>query len=149
MGLFKKKKSEFVDLRSSSGVSTVKRNIRANSFNSSSRNIDSGYADFSSMKTSDSESGSANSYDSSDPQESSSGMFGIFGGVDVSSTVNNSSLDSSESYGSSDDAEERKRKLSKRILDMTNRLEEISNQLYHLQQRVEVIERKIDSNRGY
>lgn len=38
--------------------------------------------------------------------------------------------------------EERKKKLAKRIIDMTERLEDISNQLYHLQQRVEVLERK-------
>jgi archaellum component FlaC len=38
--------------------------------------------------------------------------------------------------------EEKKKKLAKRIADMTAQLENISNQIYHLQQRVEVLERK-------
>ncbi len=38
--------------------------------------------------------------------------------------------------------EERKRKLTKRLVDMTNQIEGLSNQIYHLQQRVEVLERK-------
>lgn len=37
---------------------------------------------------------------------------------------------------------ERKRKLAKRLADMTSKIEEISNQIYHLQQRIEVLERK-------
>ncbi len=38
--------------------------------------------------------------------------------------------------------EERKRKLTKRLIDMTNQIESLSNQIYHLQQRIEVLERK-------
>ena len=38
--------------------------------------------------------------------------------------------------------EERKRKLTKRLVDMTNQIESLSNQIYHLQQRIEVLERK-------
>ena len=38
--------------------------------------------------------------------------------------------------------EERRKKLAKRIIDMTEKIEEVSNQLYHLQQRVEVLEKK-------
>ena len=44
----------------------------------------------------------------------------------------------------SDSPEERRRKLAKRIIDMTTRLEDLSNQIYHLQQRLEVIERKMN-----
>ena len=50
-----------------------------------------------------------------------------------------------QSYGSENDsAEERKKKLAKRIMEMTEKLEDLSNQIYHLQQRVEVLERKFD-----
>ncbi len=61
-------------------------------------------------------------------------------------------FDSPAATGSSDDMdssdpEERKKKLAKRIMDMTEKLEDISNQLYHLQQRVEVLERKLDIRR--
>ena len=40
------------------------------------------------------------------------------------------------------DPEEKKRKLAKHLGELTNKIEEISNQIYHLQQRVEVLERK-------
>jgi hypothetical protein len=45
----------------------------------------------------------------------------------------------SESEESSDD---KKRKLAKRLTDITERLEDLSTQIYHLQQRVELLERK-------
>lgn len=63
---------------------------------------------------------------------------------------NNSSsqIDSSQENGEYVDystaGNEKKKRLAKRILDMTNKLEDLSNQIYHLQQRVEVLERKSD-----
>ena len=44
-------------------------------------------------------------------------------------------------------SEDKRKRLTKRIMDMTERLEDISNQLYHLQQRLEVLERKMDIRR--
>ena len=38
--------------------------------------------------------------------------------------------------------EEKKRKLAKRLMDMTGKIEELSNQIYHLQQRIEVLEKR-------
>ena len=76
--------------------------------------------------------------DSPPNQTSSEGFFGIFGGS-TPAPNSNSSESQTESYAS---IEDRKRKLAKRIAEMTTRLEEISNQIYHLQQRVEVLERK-------
>jgi len=55
--------------------------------------------------------------------------------------VENSSQDSLS------DSDDKRKKLTKRILDMTNKLEEISNQIYHMQQRIEVLERKLDVSR--
>ncbi len=40
------------------------------------------------------------------------------------------------------ETDERKKKLAKRLVDMTTKIEDLSNQIYHLQQRVEVLERK-------
>ena len=40
------------------------------------------------------------------------------------------------------DPSERRRRLVKRLKDMTDRMEDLSNQIYKLQQRVEVLERK-------
>lgn len=47
----------------------------------------------------------------------------------------------SDDYNSSDSGE-KKKKLAKRIFEMTDRIEDLSNQIYHLQQRIEVLERK-------
>jgi len=38
--------------------------------------------------------------------------------------------------------EERKKKLAKRLMEMTSKMENLSNQIYHLQQRIELLERK-------
>ena len=42
---------------------------------------------------------------------------------------------------------DKKRKLVKRILEMTSKMEDLSNQIYHMQQRIEVLEKKLDVNR--
>ncbi len=47
-----------------------------------------------------------------------------------------------DAFDSSVSVEERKKKLAKRLADMTTRIEDLSNQLYHLQQRIELLERK-------
>ncbi len=38
---------------------------------------------------------------------------------------------------------EKKQKLVKRFLEMTDRIEDLSNQVYHLKQRVELLEKKL------
>lgn len=61
---------------------------------------------------------------------------------------NLASVSGSSSSGSSDyndpniSAEERKKRLAKRLMDMTDKMEDLSNQLYHLQQRMELLEKK-------
>ena len=40
--------------------------------------------------------------------------------------------------------ENRKQKLTKRLMEMTSKMEDISNQIYHLTQRIELIERKMN-----
>jgi L-2-hydroxyglutarate oxidase LhgO len=42
--------------------------------------------------------------------------------------------------------EEKKKKLAKRLIDITEKLEDLSNQIYHLGQRVEVLEKKTNVN---
>jgi hypothetical protein len=64
--------------------------------------------------------------------------FPFFGGG--SQAQNNFPSESSEE--DFDSPEEKKRKFAKRLVDMTNRIEELDNKLYHLQQRVEVLEKK-------
>jgi hypothetical protein len=53
-------------------------------------------------------------------------------------------VDSPELSGTLDD---RKKKLAKRLADMTSKMEDLGNQIYHLQQRVELIEKKLDANK--
>ncbi len=120
MGIFKKKKKDFVD--------------------------------FTGQKYS--ESSGRDDVKSASAQENSSEMFGIFGNANVASTAKSSnsseyadfSNTENQNYsGNSEDADEKRKKLAKRLSDMTDKLEEISNQIYHLQQRIEVLERKTDS----
>ncbi len=53
-----------------------------------------------------------------------------------------SSSMSSDSYGENEESDEKRKKLAKRLADITDKLEDLSNQIYHLQQRVELLERK-------
>ena len=40
--------------------------------------------------------------------------------------------------------EEKRKRFTKRISDMAETIEDLSNQIYHLQQRVELLERKLN-----
>lgn len=48
-----------------------------------------------------------------------------------------------QSNSQEDLGDDRKRKLAKRLMELTSKMEDLSNQIYHLQQRVEVLEKKI------
>lgn len=73
------------------------------------------------------------------------GFFGMFGGGNSTPSTSYSNSGSSEEIS----PEEKKRRLSKRLLDMTNKIEDLTNQIYHLQQRIEVLERKNNSHLEY
>jgi septin family protein len=86
-------------------------------------------------------------------QESSvGGFFNFFGGANTSSTpsTSSSSSDSSSASTSSNDSNEggldsyeKRRRLAMRLKNMTDRIEEQSNQIYLLQQRIDLLERRI------
>jgi len=40
--------------------------------------------------------------------------------------------------------DEKRKRFTKRIADLTETIEDLSNQIYHLQQRVELLERKLN-----
>ncbi len=71
-------------------------------------------------------------------QESSSNL-GFLGSIASSSNSDTSQSD----YVNLSDSEEKKNKLAKRFMDMTNKIEDLSNQIYHLKQRMEVLEKKL------
>jgi len=78
-------------------------------------------------------------------QESSFGFFGSMANVGASNTTPSSNSDETMILGM-DNTEDKRKKLAKRILDMTTRIEDMSNQIYHMQQRLEVLERKFGTS---
>ena len=77
--------------------------------------------------------------ESKDSSQNNAGGFAFF---DAQKTP-----EKEETIDLSDTGHERKRKLAKRLVEMTSKLEDLSNQIYHLQQRVEVLERKLNVNK--
>ena len=73
------------------------------------------------------------------------GAFGNFFGGNSSSSSESSTIPTSSSGTTLGDPE-RKRKLAKRLMDITTKLEDISNQIYHLGQRVEFLEKKVKAS---
>jgi len=67
-------------------------------------------------------------------QSLSQGAFSFLGNLASSNSAQPDGLNTS--------GEDKKKKFAKRLIDMTNKMEELSNQIYHLQQRIEVLERK-------
>jgi hypothetical protein len=77
--------------------------------------------------------------------DSSSNGLGFFASMASSAKANDSTQSSypgMPSANSMNDNEEKRRRFTKRIMDLTDKVEELSNQIYHLQQRIEVLERK-------
>jgi len=82
-------------------------------------------------------------------QEQSASPFSFFdsgnsSNSSVSSVPYESDSDGFVDLGDAQNSTDRRRKLAKRILDMTTKLEDLSNQIYHLQQRMDVIEKKLN-----
>ena len=81
-------------------------------------------------------------------QESSSGgFFNFFGNANTSGSSSVVSPSAISNIDEPLDADEKRRRLARRLKDMTDRIEELSNQVYSLQQRVELLERKNKTNR--
>jgi len=125
MGWFNKKKvPDFIDL----GERMAKQQERA-------ANIREGMVADSTAETT-----------SSATTESSGAFGGFFADMSAASnpTVSSTPMEPSSNFDTSiTTPDEKRRRLAKRLKDMTDKLEDISNQMYHLQQRVEVIERKM------
>lgn len=79
---------------------------------------------------------------SSSDNNPAAGAFGIFGMSSSTTTTASASADSGYAEGS--DADEKRRKLAKRLMDITDKIEDLGNQIYHIQQRLEVIEKKLN-----
>lgn len=92
--------------------------------------------------------GESSSSSSSFSEPATSGGFGIFGSMATANSSSSSSSDSGDYMDvSSSSVEDKRKKLAKRIMAMTEKLEDLNNQIYHLQQRIEVLEKKSGTNR--
>ncbi|MCK5044086.1 hypothetical protein KAR52_03735 [Candidatus Pacearchaeota archaeon] len=63
------------------------------------------------------------------------GTFSLFGNT-------SNSNETKSDYSANDDLDSKRKRLTKRLIDMTSKIEDLSNQIYHLQQRIEVLEKK-------
>jgi len=73
-------------------------------------------------------------------ESSSSGAFNFLGNL---ASASDSTPQTPNNYSNlSEDTENKRKRLAKRFMDMTTKIEDLSNQIYHLQQRIEVLERK-------
>ena len=80
----------------------------------------------------------------------SENAFGFLGGMaNAGSSNSTENLNSSQYLDASSDSEEKRKRFTKRIMGMTDKLEELSNQIYHLEQRLEVLEKKSGVGTGY
>jgi len=73
-------------------------------------------------------------------ENNSGGFLGFFNMGNQNNSETSPSV--SEPYENNDSAEDKRKRLAKRLKDMTDKIEDLSNQIYHLQQRIEVLERK-------
>ncbi|MFZ1971097.1 MAG: hypothetical protein WAU65_02885 [Candidatus Nanoarchaeia archaeon] len=70
--------------------------------------------------------------------------FGFLGQMAAASMSSGSQM---SSYPEVDEnSDDKKKKLATRLMDITEKLEDLSTQIYHLQQRVELLERKTKSS---
>jgi predicted RNase H-like nuclease (RuvC/YqgF family) len=75
---------------------------------------------------------------------STQNSFGFLGQMAAASMNSESQM---PSYSESEEnSEDKRKKLATRLMDITEKLEDLSTQIYHLQQRVELLERKTKSN---
>lgn len=76
-------------------------------------------------------------------QNEEKSAFGFFGNFnrDASDSQDSSSNSSQESENLTED--EKRRRLARRFLNITNKLEDLGNQIYHLQQRIDLLEKKV------
>ncbi len=84
---------------------------------------------------------SLNSFQNAPAQPPSGGITSAFGNFFGSSFNSSTNTEATSTSNLSD--EERKKKLAKRLMDITNKIEDLSNQIYHLTQRLDLIEKKI------
>ena len=82
----------------------------------------------------------------SSPQTEPSEQVSPFPFFADTSSESSTNSDSYPTLGNSENSDDKRKKLAKRLSDITEKLEELSTQIYHLEQRFEVVERKLDIN---
>jgi hypothetical protein len=74
---------------------------------------------------------------------------GFLGNIANAATESSSSSSEGSYVEMGGDVSDKRKRLSKRLMDITEKMEDLSNQIYHLQQRLEVIERKVGVGGDY
>lgn len=85
--------------------------------------------------------------ETSDSSQSSGGAFGFLSGLASGASSSQEDTSTSDYSGLGSSVEEKRKRFAKRLMEMTSKIEDFSNQIYHLQQRIEVLEKKLDVNR--
>ncbi len=86
----------------------------------------------------------AKSSSGSDRDNSNLGFLGnLASGSDSGSSSSSDVSWDNDAPAQNENRGEKKQKLVKRLLEMTDRIEDLSNQIYHLKQRVELLEKKL------
>jgi hypothetical protein len=83
---------------------------------------------------------------SSSRQNDDNSSMGVLGDLANSGTSNSDVSWDNDSPAQSVDYSEKRQKLTRRLLDMTDKIEDLSNQIYHLKQRIELLEKKLKIN---
>ena len=78
---------------------------------------------------------------------SSGGVLSFLGGMASANPKETPSTSSDTLDLTSTESSDKKRRLLKRLTDMTSKIEDLSNQTYKIEQRLELIERKINIDR--
>jgi peptidoglycan hydrolase CwlO-like protein len=78
-----------------------------------------------------------------------SSNLGFLGDMAASSEDSSSDVSwDNDSQATVGEYQEKKQKVAKRLLDMTDKIEDLSNQVYHLKQRIELLEKKMKVSYG-
>jgi len=75
-------------------------------------------------------------------QNEQKSAFGFFGNFNMD-TLSDASSSESQPESENLTEDEKRRRLARRFLNITNKLEDLGNQIYHLQQRVDLLEKKV------
>lgn len=137
MGLFGNKKDKFLDLTNyKAKKKKEKKEVKSDSYPQKE-----GFVDFTQNPAEE-----IGSQQPEEPtaQDNNGGVAGFFGGFGESQNQERTQA-SEQNWETESTPDQKRKKLANRLGKMTEQIEDLSNQIYRLQQRVEALEKKSDS----